>query len=191
MVGDHKQLGPVIVDVKCTRANFGRSMFERLIEAGTQPVCLTVQYRMHPAIAQFPSNKFYNGLLKNGVTVEERTKTCFESDFIWPNPQVPMFFLTCSGSEELASSGTSYLNRYEASVIETIVTKLLKASVLPSQIGIITPYQGQRTFITQIMTRNGSLDKKLYEEIEVASVDEFQGREKDYIILSSFLFIHE
>jgi regulator of nonsense transcripts 1 len=34
------------------------------------------------------------------------------------------------------------------------------------------------------MQYNGSLKKDLYKEVEVASVDAFQGREKDYIILS-------
>lgn len=48
----------------------------------------------------------------------------------------------------------------------------------------MTPYEGQRSYIVNYMQYNGSLKKDLYKEIEVASVDAFQGREKDYIILS-------
>ena len=65
-----------------------------------------------------------------------------------------------------------------------MVTNLLKCGVLPSQIGIITPYEGQRAHVVAVMARNGPMRQALYAEIEVASVDSFQGREKDYIILS-------
>ena len=74
--------------------------------------------------------------------------------------------------------------RTEASNVEKIVTKFFKAGVVPGQIGVITPYEGQRSYIVNYMQYNGTLKKDLYKEIEVASVDAFQGREKDYIILS-------
>lgn len=74
--------------------------------------------------------------------------------------------------------------RTEASNVEKIVTKFFKSGVIPAQIGVITPYEGQRSFIVNYMQFNGSLKKDLYKEVEVASVDAFQGREKDYIILS-------
>ena len=182
MVGDHRQLGPVLMNKSCCKAGFDRSMFERLMQVGIRPIRLQVQYRMHPSLSEFPSNMFYDGSLQNGVTITERIRP--DLDFPWPNPNVPMFLLSCFGSEELASTGTSYLNRVEASTVEKIVTKLLKASVQPSQIGIITPYQGQRAFIMQMMIMNGTMTKELYGAVEVASVDAFQGREKDYIILS-------
>jgi regulator of nonsense transcripts 1 len=68
--------------------------------------------------------------------------------------------------------------------VEKIVTKFFKSGVVPGQIGVVTPYEGQRSYIVNYMQFNGSLKKDLYKEIEVASVDAFQGREKDYIILS-------
>jgi hypothetical protein len=74
--------------------------------------------------------------------------------------------------------------RTEASNVEKIVTKFFKSGVLPNQIGVVTPYEGQRSYIVNYMQFNGSLKKDLYKDIEVASVDAFQGREKDYIILS-------
>lgn len=65
-----------------------------------------------------------------------------------------------------------------------MVTRFFKSGVNPSQIGVITPYEGQRSYIVSYMQFNGSLRKDLYKEVEVASVDAFQGREKDYIIVS-------
>ncbi len=35
------------------------------------------------------------------------------------------------------------------------------------QIGVITPYEGQRAYIVNNMARNGSLRQQLYKEIEV------------------------
>lgn len=98
------------------------------------------------------------------------------------------------GQEEISASGTSYLNRTEAANVEKIVTTFLKSGVVPSQvsncvlcfiyywskfcgvglsslvilqIGVITPYEGQRAYIVNYMSRNGSLRQQLYKEIEV------------------------
>jgi regulator of nonsense transcripts 1 len=125
-------------------------------------------------------------------------------DFPWPQPDKPMFFYVTQGQEEIAGSGTSYLNRTEAANVEKIATRFLKAGMKPEQIGVITPYEGQRAYLVhmlqllsesyfwlkkiafqvQYMQYQGSLHAKLYQEIEVASVDAFQGREKDLIIMS-------
>jgi regulator of nonsense transcripts 1 len=181
-VGDHCQLGPVVMNKKAARAGLGQSLFERLILLEEEPMRLEVQYRMHPRLSEFPSNAFYEGTLQNGVTAPERA--LHGVDFPWPDSDLPMIFWLQVGMEELSASGTSFLNRTEASAVEKSVTCLLKAGVLPSQVGVITPYEGQRAFVVQHMQRHGSLRQQLYREIEVASVDSFQGREKDYIILS-------
>ena len=85
--------------------------------------------------------------------------------------------------------------------------RFIKAGVNPEQIGIITPYEGQRAYLVQYMQYQGQLHTKLYQckfffalnhylkrdsanflilflAIEIASVDAFQGREKDIIIIS-------
>lgn len=137
---------------------------------------------MHPALSKFPSNFFYEGSLQNGVYADERRMKGV--DFPWPQPDKPMFFYCCQGQEEIAGSGTSFLNRTEAALVEKISTRFLKCGVKPEQIGVITPYEGQRAYLVQYMQYNGSMHAKLYQEIEVASVDAFQGREKDLIIMS-------
>ena len=147
-----------------------------------RPIRLQVQYRMHPCLSEFPSNTFYEGTLQNGVTASERQHAV--TDFPWPNPNRPMFFYCSMGQEEVSGSGTSYLNRTEAANVEKLVTRFLSAGTLPEQIGVITPYEGQRAYLVAYMQRNGALRQQLYADIEVASVDAFQGREKDYIILS-------
>ncbi|KAI0062350.1 P-loop containing nucleoside triphosphate hydrolase protein [Artomyces pyxidatus] len=182
LVGDHQQLGPVIMNKKAARAGLTQSLFERLVVLSNRPIRLQVQYRMHPCLSEFPSNMFYEGTLQNGVTAPERLRK--NVDFPWPVPDTPMFFYQNLGQEEISSSGTSFLNRTEASNVEKIVTKFFKSGVVPGQIGVVTPYEGQRSYIVNYMQYNGSLKKDLYKEIEVASVDAFQGREKDYIILS-------
>lgn len=182
MVGDHCQLGPVVMNKKAAAAGLNQSLFDRLLKLDHRPFRLRVQYRMHPCLSEFPSNTFYEGELQNGVGTAERQLA--NVDFPWPNPNKPTFFYICLGAEEISSSGTSYLNRTEASNVEKIVTTFLKAGVLPSQIGVITPYEGQRAYVVNYMQRNGSMRSQLYKDVEVASVDSFQGREKDIIILS-------
>ena len=182
LVGDHQQLGPVIMNKKASRAGLSQSLFERLVVLGNRPIRLQVQYRMHPCLSEFPSNMFYEGTLQNGVTAPERLRK--NVDFPWPVADTPMFFHQNLGTEEISSSGTSFLNRTEASNVEKMVTKFFKSGVLPSQIGVITPYEGQRSYVASYMQIHGSLKKDLYKDVEVASVDAFQGREKDYIILT-------
>jgi regulator of nonsense transcripts 1 len=115
LVGDHCQLGPVITAKRAANAGLGQSLFERLILLGIRPIRLTVQYRMHPALSEFPSNTFYEGALQNGVTLAERTPPAHEL-LNWPVPGRPMYFYISSGAEEMSGSGTSYLNRGEAQV---------------------------------------------------------------------------
>ena len=53
-------------------AGLSQSLFERLVCLGVKPIRLVVQYRMHPALSEFPSSVFYDGTLQNAVSQAER-----------------------------------------------------------------------------------------------------------------------
>ena len=183
LVGDHKQLGPVIMNKKAARAGLTVSLFERLVNIGNKPIVLEEQYRMHPCMSEFPSNVFYAGNLKNGVDSNQRRRT--DIDYPWPNGERPIMFWSNTGNEEISASGTSYLNRTEAANVEKTVTRLFKAGCKPEDVGVITPYEGQRSYIVSTMQASQSTySRECYKEVEVASVDAFQGREKGWIVLS-------
>ncbi|ELA41314.1 uncharacterized protein VICG_01687 [Vittaforma corneae ATCC 50505] len=166
LVGDHKQLGPTILNKDVVKYGFKQSLFERLLRIGVMPYLLSVQYRMHPDLCAFPSEYFYNGLLKSG------TSTSKVLDL--PNN----FFYVCDGKEEISQSRTSFFNKSEAVIVENIIRFLFKNGVLEQQIGVITPYEGQRSYIL------GQIFGNEAGNLEIKNVDGFQGREKDFIIVS-------
>jgi regulator of nonsense transcripts 1 len=141
LVGDHCQLGPVVMNKAAERHGLCQSLVERLVLCGCKPMRLQVQYRMHPALSEFPSNTFYEGALQNGVTEAERTSRV---PFPWPDPNRRLMFYQQRGTEEISSSSTSYVNRQESVAVEKVVTSFLSYGVQPEQIGVITPYEGQR-----------------------------------------------
>ncbi|CAJ0561710.1 unnamed protein product, partial [Mesorhabditis spiculigera] len=182
LVGDHRQLGPVVMCKKAAAAGLTQSMFERLVLLNNTPIRLQVQYRMHPALSAFPSNIFYEGKLQNGVTEEDRKLKGIKWE--WPVQNKPLMFWTSYGQEEIAASGTSYLNRTEAANVEKLVTHLIRGGMRAEHIGIITPYEGQRAYLVNYMKNHGTLPSNLYEAIEIENVDAFQGREKEVIIVT-------
>ena len=95
--------------LQAAQAGLAQSLFERLVLLGVRPARLTVQYRMHPALSEFPSDAFYEGALQNGVSAAERVYPGVALP--WPVPSRPMLFLTQTGLEEISPTGTSYLNR--------------------------------------------------------------------------------
>ena len=81
----------------------------------------------------------------------------------------------------LATIGTHF--RTEAANVEKVVTKLMKGGIKPEQIGIITPYEGQRAYVVQYMQLNGSMHQKLYQ----VSRDPGKAVKNDQIMLIAFL----
>lgn len=183
LVGDHKQLGPHVTCQRALDAGLGRSLVQRLIECGVRPERLQLQYRMHPALCEFPSNHFYDGCLMNAIDHRERQES--RAVFPWPEPEVPMFMLNSDSTrckEEF--HGTSYLNRGEALLVGEILAVFFHSGVSGIRIGVITPYAAQRSYLQDYLSAYGKLSSEFLKDIVIASVDAFQGGERDYIIVS-------
>lgn len=188
LVGDHKQLGPMVMSHAARRGRYNLALMERLVLLGVHPLILRIQYRMHSAISSFPSTLFYNKLILNGV--DDKKDRCFNgkpnTDFFpWPNPDCPICFWNVMSTEESYDSATSYINQAEVGCVNQILTRLWENGVTASDIGIITPYTGQQTFLIEHLPLiSGINDPDFFSELEISSVDAFQGREKNFIIFS-------
>lgn len=186
MAGDHKQLPPTILSEKAKELN--QTLFSSLIERYGEKIrsMLKIQYRMHEDIMNFSNQEFYDGVLEADDSVAKHTLNdlvSFESeeenwveDLIVPN--IPVVFVDTvdiEAGERTRKGSTSKENPKEAELVESIVFRLLDKGLEPVDIAVITPYDDQVDLI----------DRELdLEDLEVDTVDGFQGREKEAVILS-------
>ena len=184
LVGDHCQLPPTVISNDAQEGGLGRSLFERLIDVGIKSHMLTVQYRMHPVLREFPSARFYDGKLEDGCSAEERPAP---AGVLWPDWDHPFAFIPITGSEIQEEEGGSRSNPSEAARIYGLVQELLiPGDVTPDQIGIITPYSGQVRALCDIFDSKKEREQgQRYAGLEINSVDGYQGREKEVIIFSA------
>ena len=175
LIGDHKQLPPTVISRRAEDGGLSRSLFERLLDMGIEPKLLTTQYRMHPSISEFPNTHFYQGLLEDGVSTDQRPAPM---GMLWPDWESPMAFVPVDGDELLSPDGASKENPAEASWAVKILIGLVEGGEVDlSDIGIVTPYAGQVRAIRDMIPES-------LQSVEVRTVDGYQGREKDVIIFS-------
>lgn len=181
LIGDPEQLSPTILhgeggkvtmsgDIPCI-SQLKTTLFHRL--QGKVPFhFLNEQYRMHPAICEFPSAKFYSGKLKTAHVLQ----SCGTIGFNWPDKSRPLLFIDVTSKE--ICNRRSYMNESEADIVTDVVKCLLKLQVSPLEIVILTPYQAQ------VWCLHDKLSKEVA-KIEVCTVDSFQGKERDVVIFST------
>jgi KaiC/GvpD/RAD55 family RecA-like ATPase len=184
LVGDHQQLPPTVISKRAESGGLNRSLFDRLIACGLESMMLTTQYRMHPTLREFPSARFYENRLEDGCTPEQRPPP---AGFLWPDWDRPMAFVPVEGVEETDDEGKSRSNRDEAAKVLSIVNDLLAMGDLqPEDIGVISPYNGQvRELIGLFDSAGGRESGQPYAGLEIKSVDGYQGREKEVIVMST------
>ncbi|XP_017504092.3 DNA-binding protein SMUBP-2 isoform X3 [Manis javanica] len=182
LAGDHKQLPPTTVSHKAALAGLSLSLMERLAEECGEGVVqtLTVQYRMHRAIMQWASEALYHGRLTAHPSVAGHLLRDLPGVAATGETGLPLLLVDTAGcglfeleEEDDQSKG----NPGEVRLVSLHVRALVDAGVRAGDIAVITPYNLQVDLLRQSLAHT-------YPELEIKSVDGFQGREKEAVILS-------
>ena len=183
MAGDHKQLPPTVLNEEAACRSFTKSLFERLLALHGDKirVMLDVQYRMNEEIAEFPNREFYDGKLKADEQVKRRTLMDILPESVDEDSEdvKPFLFIDTGGNAELEErvrkGSTSRENPGEAKLVKDVAERLLNRGIRPEDIAVISPYDDQVVHIKRMLHVEG---------LEIKTVDGFQGREKEVVIVS-------
>lgn len=185
MAGDHKQLPPTVKSDKAQALKY--SLFERLMESYSlkRSHMLSIQYRMHEDIMRFSNEHFYHNKLKAHPSNAHHTLADLAGFDALPLPEgealnvisplKPVVFIPVEGQEKQLKGAFSYYNKEEITKVKEALDLLLASRLFPDDIGIISPYDQQVNQLKQLLSDY---------QVEIKSIDGFQGREKEVIILS-------
>lgn len=180
LAGDHCQLPPTIISPIASKEGLRVSLPERLLELHGPKIArqLTVQYRMHTDIMDFSSAEFY----ASSLIADDKVFAHLLSDLSHvANESItstPLEFIDTAGAgydEERETDGDSRANPQEADVVVRKVLSLLAAGVERPEIAVIAPYSAQVRLLRKHLRGEG---------VEVDTVDGFQGREKEAVVIS-------
>ena len=180
LAGDHCQLPPTVLSSEAAAEGFGISLLERLVGQYGPGVTrrLQVQYRMHEAIMRFSSEEFYEAALEANPSV--RGHLLVDLPGVRPDPltQMPIQFIDTAGAgfdEQQEADGKSHFNPQEGKLVARKVRALLDLGVSPGDVAVIAPYAAHVRWLRDAVTAPG---------LEIDSVDGFQGREKECVVVS-------
>jgi DNA polymerase III delta prime subunit len=182
LAGDHCQLPPTLVSPDAVREGFHVSLLERLMGLYGPQISrrLDVQYRMHQAIMEFSSAQFYEGTLQADATVSAHRLSDLPGVAASELTQQPVDFIDTAGAgydEQLEPDGESRWNPREAELVVRKVESLAAAGLPPTELAVIAPYSAQVRWLRSLLAER-------YSGLEIDSVDGFQGREKEAVIIS-------
>lgn len=183
VVGDHKQLLPVLKSIKTDagRPPAGSSIFNLLRDRFGEDTWLKTHYRSVAPIIGFSREKIYNSNIelanKDGETVKTPPHLRSDKMFVDQILNEPVAMVATSDKQGWRQRFGSPFNKQESHVCVQLVARLIEDyDLYPDQVGVITPYRGQRNVIRD------KLDSEY--AVDVETVDGFQGRERDVIIYS-------
>uniref|UniRef100_A0A0D9YX18 Uncharacterized protein n=1 Tax=Oryza glumipatula TaxID=40148 RepID=A0A0D9YX18_9ORYZ len=191
LAGDHCQLAPVILSRKALDGGLGKSLLERAssLHNGLLTTRLTVQHRMNDSIASWASKEMYHGLLKSSHSVASQTladSPVVKATWITRCPlllldtRMPYGALDTGCGEQIDLSGTgSFYNDGEADIVTQHVLNLVHCGVSPTAIAVQSPYIAQVQLLRERLEEYPGLSG-----VEVSTIDSFQGREADAVVIS-------
>jgi len=172
LAGDHKQLPPYHSGENASDEAFYPSLFEHILDRFGDDAKTTLrrQYRMHESIANFSNEEFYDGLLLHGEANKSATLSGLQ----------PLVGINIDDPE--SDRGNSRANPHEAEVVAAQVQRSLNAGVDASDVGVITPYTGQKELVESELVSEFGADEA--GKIKVQTIDSFQGGQREVIIVS-------
>ncbi|XP_072015866.1 DNA-binding protein SMUBP-2-like [Amphiura filiformis] len=182
LAGDHQQLPPTIISKRAAKDGLALSLMERLIGNHGDKIVrmLTTQYRMHSDIMDWPSAQLYSNKLTAHESVSGHLLKDLSSVTESENTSIPMLLIDTAGcdfheldlQEELSKG-----NEGEADLVTLHVKSLIESGVDQSDIAVIAPYNLQVDLLRLRLSNQ-------YPKLEIKSVDGFQGREKEAVVIS-------
>ena len=184
LAGDHCQLPPTIKCIEASRGGLDHTLMEKVVQQKPSAVSLLkVQYRMHEAIMQFPSDWFYHGELEAAPEVRYRGILDFDTPMNWIDTSEMDFH------EDFVGESFGRINKQEANLLlqelETYIERIGKKRILDERIdfGLISPYKAQVQYLRGKI-KGSSFLRPFRSLITVNTVDGFQGQERDVIFIS-------
>ncbi|MHA1768180.1 MAG: AAA domain-containing protein [Promethearchaeota archaeon] len=196
LVGDHHQLPPIItVDAD---PDVHISLFEKLITAyPDRSTFLNIQYRSNHKIISWSSRRIYDNKLISHTSAQNK-KLSIKSDNPVLNGQNPIVWINTllyiEDPQHNYSKMTwkrfgknwSACNIYEAALCTHLVNLFSNYDIYPmSDLVILTPFRYQSNLIANVCNKfHNDLEILTFNKPKASTIDSFQGREFDIVIVS-------
>ncbi|XP_041650769.1 DNA-binding protein SMUBP-2 [Cheilinus undulatus] len=182
LAGDYKQLPPTIKSQTAASKGLSLSLMERLIQMYGDSVVrmLTVQYRMNSAIMEWASKEMYQGRLTAHSSVKGHLLKDLPRVSCVEETSTPLLLIDTAGcglNEMEVADEQSKGNQGEVDIVDLHIKALTEAGLKAKDIAVIAPYNLQVDLLRQRLSAR-------HPELEIKSVDGFQGREKEAVVLS-------